>query len=154
MDGADPCSEKEPEDAGQGRVADISVLPRHCAVFDFTAEAVAHAEIRAVHQTFNHGHGFNEVIRAIAVAHDKVRGIGCGETADQGCTVAALGDIADAGTGLFGNALTAVTAAIVGDDDFAFQLLPLEQDLQRLLRALNARQDCRGLIQTRHHDCD
>ncbi len=67
-----------------------------------------------------------EVVAGVGVGHEDVLAAGGFDAGDEGGAVAADGDVDDAGAFVGGDLLGAVGAAVVGDDDFAGDVVVAE----------------------------
>jgi hypothetical protein len=123
-------AEEEVEGAGQYRVADIAVQPRHRARVDLR-EAVADDHVGAVLQRLQKRPDLREVVRVVGVAHEDVAAAGGGEAREVGAAVALAGLANHARTRALGELLRAVGRAVVGDHDLARDPLALHR-LERL----------------------
>jgi hypothetical protein len=119
---ADAGAEEESAKEGEGRVADVAILPGHGAGLDAASEAVAHHEVGAGTQALQKAGDVREVVAAVGIAHEDEAAAGGGDAPAQGVAVALGGDGDDAGSVCLGDGLGTVGAAVVGDDDLRVDL--------------------------------
>src|SRR3954453_6772494 len=96
--GGDAGLEEQVERAGEDRVADVTVQPRHRAGLD-AVHAVAHYEVGAVLQLLEEARDLAEVVGEVGVGHDDVAALGGGEAGHVGVAVAAAALADEAGAG-------------------------------------------------------
>ena len=150
----DARAEQYVEQAGQGRIADVAVLPGHGARLDAALESRAHAEIGATEQLADHRRRFHEIVGAVGVAHHEEAAVGGLEARHERGAIAASRDGNNARTQLAGEGLAAVRAAIVCDHHLAGEAVAFADKIQRRSRAGNAVFQRHRLIEARHHDAD
>ena len=85
---ADAGAEQEVEDAGQDRVADVAVQPRHGAGMD-VVHPVAHHELGAGLELLDEARDLVEVVGEVGVGHHDVAAAGGGEAGEVRAAVAA-----------------------------------------------------------------
>ncbi len=95
---ADAGAEEDVEDAGQDRVADVAVQPRHRARVD-VVHPVAHHELGAVVELLDEARDLVEVVGQVGVGHDDVVAARGGEAGEVGAAVAAPRLVHDARAG-------------------------------------------------------
>ena len=115
---ADAGAEEDVEDAGEDRVADVAVQPRHRARVD-VVHPVAHDELGALVELLDEARDLAEVVREVGVAHHDVAAARGGEAGEVGAAVAAPRLVHDARAGRRGELGGAVLGGVVGDDDLA-----------------------------------
>ena len=141
--------EEEVEDAGEDRVADVAVKPRHGARLD-VVHAVADRHVRALLEQRHEARDVAEVVGEVGVGHHDVAALGGGEAGEVGAPVAtaALGD--HARPGVLGEPRRVVLGAVVHHEHLA----PLPHAVERLTRRVDARLDVLGLVQAGDHHRD
>ena len=112
---ADAGAEEEVEDAGEHRVADVAVQPRHRARLD-VLHPVAHHELRAVVELLDEARDVGEVVGQVGVGHHDVVAARRGEAGQVGAAVAAPRLEHDERAGVARDLGAAVVGAVVGDD--------------------------------------
>ncbi len=115
---ADAGAEQEVEEAGQDRVADVLVQPRHCAGLD-VVHPVAHDEVGAVLKVLHEPRYLAEVVREVGIAHHVVLAARRLEPTEVRCAVAALADVHDARASSLGQLGRAIGRVVVGHHDLA-----------------------------------
>ena len=113
-----PVLEEEVERAGEDRVADVAVQPRHGAGLD-AVHAVAHDEVGAVLELLEEARDLAEVVGQVGVGHHDVAAAGGGEAGHVGVAVAAAALVDDAGAGGERERGGVVLGVVVGHDDLA-----------------------------------
>ncbi len=113
----DRRAEKEVQDAGKDRVADVAVHPRHGSGQNASLEAIAHHQLVAPAQLLDKGRQPREVVGIVGVAHDDVLAQGGRDPSLQSATVTLALDVDHARPLVAGQLLRTVGAAIVGHDD-------------------------------------
>ena len=146
---ADAGAVEEVERAGEDRVADVLVQPRHGAGLD-AVHAVAHDEVGAVLELLEEARDLAEVVGEVGVGHDDVAAAGGGEAGHVGVAVAAAALVDDAGAGLQRERGRVVLGVVVGDDDLAGDAVLG----QRRERPGDAALDVVGLVEARDDDAD
>ena len=116
---ADLAAEEQPADEAEHRVAEVLVQRRHRPGRDPAPEAVAHHQVRALAQFVNERHQVGEIVAVVGVAHDHVFAVGGDDPAHQGVAVTLVADRYHPGAGAGGQPLTAVGAAVIGDQHLA-----------------------------------
>ena len=95
---ADAGAEEEVQDAGEHRVADVAVQPRHRARVD-VVHPVAHDELGARVELLDEARDLVEVVGQVGVGHDDVVAARGGEAGQVGAAVAAARLVHDARAG-------------------------------------------------------
>ena len=147
---ADAGAEEDVEDAGQDRVADVAVQPRHRARVD-VVHPVAHDELGALVEVLDEARDLAEVVREVGVGHHDVAAARGGEAGQVGAAVAAPRLVDDPRAGRGGQLGAAVLGRVVGDDDLAGDAAapPAPSSAVR-----DAALDVRLLVEARDHDRD
>src|SRR5580693_5885391 len=112
-------TEEESANEAQYRISQVPVQSRHRARCDPALKPVAHHQVSAAPESLDERHQGGEVIAVIGVAHDHITSASFGDPAPQCISVTTVSDSDDPGSGLAGQLLAAVGAAIIGYDDFA-----------------------------------
>ena len=140
--------EQEAADGRQDRVPEIAVQKRHGAGRDAAPEAVSHDEVVSVAKLLDEGHQGREVVAVVRVAHDDELA-GCRlDAAHEGAPVAFLLHVDDTRPESFRDLDRAVRAAVVGDDDLAFEIVLAE----RSSRLRDTRLEGLRFVETGHYD--
>ena len=123
---ADGDAEEDAADGGEDGVAEVTVERRHGSGLDGAGETVAHDEVVAFVELWKEAGEVFEVVAGVGVGHEDVFAVGGLDAGDKGGAVAADGHVDDAGAFVGGDFLGAVGAAVVGDDDFAGDVVVAE----------------------------
>ena len=119
MEVADGDLEEYLADGGEDGVAEVTVEGRHGSGLDGAGEAVAHDEVVAFVEAGEEAGEMLEVVGGVGVGHEDVFAAGGFDACNEGCSVAAGGDVDYAGSFGGGDSLRAVGAAVVGYYYFA-----------------------------------
>src|SRR5206468_9135813 len=87
---ADAGTEKEVEDSRENRVANVAVLPWHCAGRNAALEARAHAKIGAITKLADHLDAVEEIVAPVRVAHQQIFAMGLLAAADQSSAISSI----------------------------------------------------------------
>lgn len=110
---------EEVEDAGEDRIADVAVMPRHRPGLDTAAEAIPHHQFVPVAKPLDEGFESGEIVGVIGIAHDDEFPLGGIDAGLERAAISTPGSVDDAGTLGSGEVLRAIGAAVVSDNDFA-----------------------------------
>ncbi len=117
----DAGAEQQVQEAGQQRVADVAVVPRHRARVD-VLHPVADHDVGAVVELGDEPRDLVEVVGQVGVDHHDVAAAGGGEAGQVGAAVAAPRLDHDAARRrACASAAAAVRRAVVDDDDLALE---------------------------------
>ena len=141
--------EEEVQRAGEDRVADVAVQPRHGAGLD-AVHAVAHHEVGAVLELLEEARDLAEVVGQVGVGHDDVAALGGGEAGHVGVAVAAAALADEAGAGGERERGGLVLGVVVGHHDLAADAVLGHGGAGPGDAAL----DVGGLVEARDHDAD
>ena len=111
-------AEEDVEDAGQDRVADVAVMPRHRAGLD-VVHPVADDELGARVELLDEARDVVEVVGEVGVRHDDVVAGRGSEAGQVGAAVSGTPLAHDPRPGLLGILRASVRRAVVRDDDLA-----------------------------------
>ena len=114
-----PGLEEEVEHAGEHRVADVAVEPRHCPGVDLAAQARTHHEVGAVLERLDEARDLGEVVGLVGVAHHDVLAAGGCEAGEVGAAVTLALLVDHPGARLAREVGRAVGGAVVGHDHLA-----------------------------------
>ncbi|HTT84229.1 MAG TPA: hypothetical protein VMF67_12160 [Rhizomicrobium sp.] len=115
----DAGAKKHIQDAGQHRIADITVLPGHGTVRDSALESRPHAQTCAVDQLANHRNAVRKIIAAVGIAHQQISPERAVTSADQRRAIAPHWYIDDARAEFSRQRLAAIGRTIVSNDNLA-----------------------------------
>src|SRR5437870_1731875 len=132
----------------QHRVTQVAMEWRHRAWFNSAEKAVAHYKIIAFPQFRHERSERTEVITVISITHDDVLAARGRNAAHQSVAVSPGLNINHARAMLCCNFPRSIGTAVVGNDDFACNIVFLE----RSFRLLNTGRQCLRLIQTGHNN--
>ena len=120
----DGDAEKEAADGGEHGVAEVSMQRRHRAGLDIAAEAVAHDQVVAG-SSLVRKRGVAEVVAGVGIGHEDVFAAGGFDAGHEGGAVARMGTATTRAPSSW-RYLRAVGAAVVGDEDFAVDVVVAE----------------------------
>ena len=111
-------AEEEVEQAGQDRISDVAVQPRHGSLVDFR-EAVADHHVGALLERLQEARDLGEIVGVVGVTHEDVGAARGSEAGQVGGAVALARLVHDTRAGALGQLGRAVRRAVVGDHDLA-----------------------------------
>ncbi len=137
------------EEAGEHRVADVAMQPRHRTGLD-VVHPVAHDQIGAVIELGHEARDLVEVVRQVGVAHHDVAPASPCEAAEVCAAVSAPRNVDHAGSGGRRELCAAVLRGVVGDDDLTADPGALDRGERRGDAGL----DVLLLVEAGDHDAD
>ena len=138
-------TEQEIEDPRKDRIADVAMMPWHCARLDLAAQPVAHDDFVAGLPFLDETRQLLEIVAVVGVAHDDERSARFLDALAQSVAVAFERGVNDARPVRSGDVDRAVGRAVVGDDHLAAHTCARE--CRQCL--VDARVDRARLVETR-----
>src|SRR6266404_3462283 len=140
--------EENTADGGQHRIAEIAMERWHGASSYTALEAITHHEVAALSQLLYEQIEVAEIVAVVAVTHYDKTATCRTNTRHQRAAIALGENVDHSGSMLLGNQLGSVSAAVVGDHDFAVD--PAARNVaQRLIDTACQRL---SFVEARHQD--
>ena len=147
MEVADGGFEKPAAHEAEDRVAEVAMQERHGSGSDAAGEAVAHDEVGAIAQFGEETWDVREVVAVVGVGHEDVLAARCGDAGVERCAVSASGHENETCAVRGCDGLRAVGGTVVGDDDFAGDVVVAEYGD----RFIDTRGERLRLVEAGHH---
>jgi hypothetical protein len=134
--------EEEAPEIAQDRIPQVPVKERHCSMADAALEPVAHYHVVSATKSFHERIEPGEIVATVGIAHDHVDAARRSNSSHQCRAISLHGDVNDSCAMLLRYTNGPVAAAVVSDENFAFD--PLAS--QELARLTDARSERLGLV--------